>query len=227
MSCCQLGPGYKSPADAMKGPKETVLYTVLVYSGVEKKPDCLATIDCDKDSPTYSQIVHKLEMPYLGDELHHFGWNTCSSCCGDPSKVRRFLIMPGFKSSRLYIVDTLEPRAPKLHKIIEPSEVVDKYGLSSPHTVHCLASGEIMISFLGNRDGDPPGGYLRLDENFNIKGKWAEDECKKLSFSYDFWYQPYHNIMVCHIYNSSHVQDLSDYIITLFFYCCHIYLNWK
>lgn len=198
MSCCSAkGPGYRSPSEAIRGPRETLLYTVLVYAGADtNKPDCLATIDCDPTSPTFSQVLHTLEMPYAGDELHHFGWNTCSSCCGDASKVRRFLIMPGFKSSRIYIIDTLESKTPKIHKILEPSEIVDKWGLTSPHTVHCLASGEVMISFLGNRDGEPPGGYLLLDESFNVKGRWAEDECKKLSYSYDYWYQPYHNIMV-------------------------------
>lgn len=198
MSCCRKGPGYASPAEAIKGPKESLLYTVLIYSGTEQppKPDCLATIDCDRDSATYSQVLSKLEMPYPGDELHHFGWNTCSSCCNDASKVRRFLILPGFKSSRIYVVDTIEPKRPKIHKILEPSEIVDKWGLRSPHTVHCLASGEVMISFLGDENGNAPGGFLLLDESFNVKGKWAEIESKKMSFNYDFWYQPFHNIMV-------------------------------
>lgn len=198
MSCCGVGkgPGYRSPSEAIKGPRETLLYTVLV-SVDPSKPDCLATIDCDPNSPTYSKVLHKLEMPYKGDELHHFGWNTCSSCCDDASKVRRYLVLPGFKSSRIYIIDTLaDAQKLVIHKVLEPAEIVDKWGLTSPHTVHCLASGEVMISFLGDQNGNPPGGFLRLDEQFNVIGKWAEDECKKLTYSYDFWYQPYHNIMV-------------------------------
>jgi methanethiol oxidase len=76
MACVCAGPGYKSPNDAIKAAKDTILYTVLVYCGDEEnKPDALATIDCDKDSPTYSQILNVLHMPYHGDELHHFGWN--------------------------------------------------------------------------------------------------------------------------------------------------------
>ena len=34
-------------------------------------------------SKTYGKVVHRLEMPYTGDELHHFGWNACSSCSWD------------------------------------------------------------------------------------------------------------------------------------------------
>lgn len=56
-------------------------------------------------------------MPNLKDELHHSGWNTCSSCYGDGSKSRTKLVLPCFMSSRVYVVDVgAEPRAPKLHK---------------------------------------------------------------------------------------------------------------
>jgi len=63
-------------------------------TGIEK-PDYLATVDLDPNSPTYSKVIHRLPVPYVGDELHHTGWNSCSSCHGDPSAQRRFLIVPG------------------------------------------------------------------------------------------------------------------------------------
>jgi len=72
----------------------------------------------------------------VGDELHHFGWNACSSCCDDASKVRRFLILTGLKSSRIYIVDTINPKEPVIHKTIEPETIKEKANLSSPHTVN-------------------------------------------------------------------------------------------
>lgn len=56
-------------------------------------------------------------MPYLKDELHHSGWNTCSSCFGDSTKTRNKLMLPSLISSRVYVVDVgSDPRAPKLHK---------------------------------------------------------------------------------------------------------------
>lgn len=60
----------------------------------KEKPDYLGTVDVDPNSPTYSQVIHRLPMPYVGDELHHTGWNSCSSCHGDPSADRRFLVLP-------------------------------------------------------------------------------------------------------------------------------------
>ena len=64
--------------------------------------------------------------------------------------------------------------------------------------MHCLANGNIMISMLGNKDGEAPGGFLLLNESFEIIGTYGDGE--KLGFNYDFWYQPYFNIMVSHAY---------------------------
>lgn len=193
-ACC--GPGYASPEAAMKADRETVLYTIALYTGTGiEEPDYLATIDVDPTSPTYSQVIHRLPMPYIGDELHHFGWNACSSCHDDSSKSRRFLVIPGIRSSRIYIVDTAEPKAPKLHKVIEAEEIKAKTNLSAPHTVHCLANTQVMISMLGDSEGNGPGGFLLLDENFDIAGRW-ENQAEGMKYNYDFWYQPRHNIMV-------------------------------
>jgi selenium-binding protein 1 len=47
---------------------------------------------------------------------------------------------------------------------------------------------------VGDADGNSPGGFLILNENFEIISKYGEADSKNLvTFSYDFWYQPYHN----------------------------------
>jgi methanethiol oxidase len=190
------GPGYASPQEAMNAERETILYVNALYTGTEiEAPDYLATVDVDPASATYSQVVYRTPMPNVGDELHHFGWNACSSCHIDHSKSRRYLIVPGFRSSRIHILDTSGPGAPQVCKVIEPDEVIEKTNLSAPHTVHCLADGTVMISMLGDGEGNAPGGFLLLDENFNIAGRW-EGEQDGMDFNYDFWYQPRQNIMV-------------------------------
>jgi selenium-binding protein 1 len=190
------GPGYASPEEAMKADPEKLLYTIALYEGTGvAQPDYLATVDVDPNSPTYSRVIHRTNMPKVGDELHHFGWNACSSCHDDEGKSRRFLVIPGNRSSRIHIVDTEDERAPKLHKVIEPEEVAAKTNLSAPHTVHCLADGTIMLSMLGDSQGNGPGGFLLLDEDFNIAGRW-DHKADSMRFNYDFWYQPRHNVMV-------------------------------
>src|SRR5215472_6215245 len=125
---------FATPADAQKSPPEKLAYVVATYAGTDvRKPDYLATIDLDPASKTYSQVIHRVRMPNVGDELHHFGWNACASCEG--KCFRRYLIIPGLASNRIHVVDTINPRAPKMHKVIEP-DAVSKAKLTTPHTVH-------------------------------------------------------------------------------------------
>lgn len=188
-------PGFASPANAMKAPREKLLYVSCTYANTPvKKPDYLAVVDADPASAKYGQVVHRLPMLHVGDELHHYGWNICSSCHGKPGD-RRFLIVPGLKSSRIYIVDAQNPLALKMHKVIEPEEIAKKANLSAPHTVHCLADETIMISMLGDAKGEGPGGFLLLDSDFDVLGRW-ENSSAGMKYNYDFWYQPRHNVMV-------------------------------
>src|SRR5688572_24148493 len=117
--CCETT--YASPAEAMQSPPETLLYVTAVRTGMKQEgPDYLATVDVNPGSRMYGQVVHRVEMPNVGDELHHFGWNACSSCHGDPEKMRRYIVLPGLNSGRIHILDAANPRAPKLIKVIEP-----------------------------------------------------------------------------------------------------------
>lgn len=182
----------------MKGPREQIVYLPCIYRNTDVvKPDYLATVDVDPESPTYCQVIHRLPMPNLRDELHHSGWNACSSCFGDATKKRNRLILPSLISSRIYVVDVgTNPRAPQLFKMVEPVDVFWKCGLANPHTTHCLANGQIMISCMGDPEGNGKGGFILLDgETFEIVGNW-EHPGEAAAFGYDFWYQPRHNVMI-------------------------------
>ena len=185
---------YPSARHASEAPPERLAYLAMP-SPSSARPDAIGVVDVDPDSRSYGRLVGQLDMPNTGDELHHFGWNACSSCHGDESRMRRYLVVPGLASSRIHILDAADPRAPKLHKVIEPEEIAKKTNLSEPHTVHCLSDGKIMISMLGNGEGNSPGGFLLLDDQFNIAGRW-EQKPGAIQFNYDFWYQPRHNVMI-------------------------------
>jgi len=193
--------GYESPLKAMQGPREKLLYVPCIVPPEKDKkkerPNYLCTIDVDPSSPTYSQVIHRLKMSFIDDELHHTGWNTCSSCFGDPTKERRYLIAPSLLSSRIYVIDVgttpEENRQPKVLKWVDPQEMRDKVGISYPHTTHCLPDGDVLISCMGDSVGNAEGSFLLLDHNFKIKGRW---ENKPAYMGYDFWYQPRFNVMV-------------------------------
>jgi len=105
-----------------------------------------------------------------------------------PHLERRYLLVPGLRSSRMYVVDTRpDPRRPELVKTIEPDELMGKSGYSRPHTIHCGPDG-IYVSALGNPEGDGPGGVFLLDhESFDVKGQWENDRGPQ-ELAYDFWW---------------------------------------
>jgi selenium-binding protein 1 len=189
------GPGYATPQAAIEESEpEKVAYVMGLYVGTDvDAPDFLGVVDVDPDSDSYTEIIDRVEMPNRGDELHHFGWNACSSSCHVEGLERRHLVIPGQRSSRIHVVDTEDRRNPELTKVIEPEEVFE-HDLSAPHTTHCIPDGQILISMLGDRDGELPGGFLELDENFDVAGRWESPG--EIEMNYDYWYQPRHDVMV-------------------------------
>jgi methanethiol oxidase len=182
---------HSSPLEAMKAPPEEFLYLACLHEGTGvQKPDFLAVVDAER-----GQIVHETPMPNLGDELHHFGWNRCSSACHGPD--RSHLIVPGFRSSRIHMLDVAtDPRRPRIDRVIEPDEVVRKTGYTRPHTTHCMPGGNVVISMLGDATGAGAGGFALVDaETFELKGRW-ENGGEHPKYNYDFWYQPRSNVLV-------------------------------
>ena len=191
------GPGYATPAEAIAAPKEDLVYVAALHTGTGvDEPDFLATVDVAPGSPTQGRIIHRTPMPNTGDELHHYGWQVCSSACHTSDLERRNLIVPGFRSSRVHIVDVAtDPRAPRLTKVIEPEELIGRTGLSAPHTVHCMPGNNVVLSMLGDPEGGDGGGFAVLDaETFEVKGRWEADGAP--TWNYDFWYQPRHGYLV-------------------------------
>jgi selenium-binding protein 1 len=183
---------YASPAEAAAAPLETQAYVVTLNTGTngDRAPDALTVVDLQEGSSTYGQVTARLDMPDVGDELHHFGWNACSSAlcpwAPHPHVERRYLLVPGLRSSNIHIVDT-KAGDPKIVKTIGADEIASKTGYSRPHTIHCGPDG-IYVSALGNPEGDGPGGIFLLDhDDFSVKGPWENDRGPQ-ELSYDFWW---------------------------------------
>jgi selenium-binding protein 1 len=182
---------HASPEEARHAPSEEFLYVGCTRAGTGvQAPDLMAVVDAES-----GRIVHETPMPGVGDELHHFGWNRCSSACHGPD--RSHLIVPGFRSSRIHVLDVTEdPRRPRLQRVIEPEEITAKTGYTRPHTVHCMPGDNVVISMLGDSDGRGAGGFAVLDaRTFDVKGRW-ENGGGHPELNYDFWYQPRKNVLV-------------------------------
>jgi methanethiol oxidase len=190
---------YPSPRMAEKAPSETLAY-VAMFDPSRSRPDGIAVVDVDPQSSSYAQILNTVAMPNTGDELHHFGWNACSSClCPNaphPHVERRYLVVPGLRSSRIHILDTKpDPRNPRIVKVIEPEELAEKTGYTRPHTIHC-GPGGIFVTALGNAEGKAPGGIFVMDhETFEPLGRW-EVERGPQQLAYDGWWHLGYDTMV-------------------------------
>jgi selenium-binding protein 1 len=184
-------PFHASPQEAIAGPKEEFLYIACTREGTGvDEPDFIAVVDANDGT-----IIHETPMPNTGDELHHFGWNRCSSACHGPD--RSHVIVPGLRSSRIYVLNVEDdPRRPRVEHIVEPEEIAAKTGYTRPHTVHCMPGGNVVISMLGDRDGNGSGGFAVLDaKTFEVKGRWNNGGAEP-DLNYDFWYQPRKNVLV-------------------------------
>jgi methanethiol oxidase len=180
---------YPSAKQAAEAPQEELAYLAML-SPNRARPDAIGVVDVKPGSKSFGRMVGQIDMPNVGDELHHFGWNACSaSLCpwaAHPHIERRYLIVPGINSSRIHIIDTKsDPRKPEMIKVIEPETLAKKTNYASPHTVHCGPDG-IYLSALGAPDGGGPGGIFVLDhDSFEPKGVW-ERERGPQRLGYDF-----------------------------------------
>ena len=139
------------------------MVTLNTGSNGDRAPDALTVIDLQEGSSTFGRVTSRLDMPTVGDELHHFGWNACSSAlcpwAPHPHVERRYLLIPGLRSSNIHIVDVKDGDPRQLVKTVGADEIASKAGYSRPHTVHCGPDG-IYVSALGNPAGRRPGRHL-------------------------------------------------------------------
>ncbi|MDI2029622.1 selenium-binding protein SBP56-related protein [Saccharopolyspora sp. TS4A08] len=192
---------YRSPAEAIAAPPESLAY-VVTFDRAAEQPDALAVIGTDPDADGYGQVVGWADLPTRGDELHHFGWNACSSAFAHAGHhtdglQRRYLLLPGLRSSNIHVYDTHpDPTQPHLVRTVDADELAARAGYSRPHTLHCGPDG-IYLSCLGTADGDGgPGGIAVLDhDTFEVVRAWETDRGPQ-HLAYDAWWHLNQNTLI-------------------------------
>ncbi|GLZ45449.1 selenium-binding protein [Actinomycetospora sp. NBRC 106375] len=192
---------YRSPAEAAAAPPEELAY-VAAFDRAGAQPDAMAVVDVNARSERYGSVVGWAELP-AGAELHHFGWNACSSALQHEGHdmnglSRRYLLVPGLRSSDVHVLDTHpDPRSPTLVKTISAAELSSKAGYSRPHTLHCGPDG-VFLTCVGGPLDDPdgPGGIALLDHGtFDVVGPWETDRGPQ-HLHYDAWWHLNQNVLV-------------------------------
>lgn len=132
---------------------ERFLYVATIaQSAVD--PDFVAVIGADPRRKDFGRIVNRIDMPNVGDELHHFGY----------SFDQKRLIVPGLFSNRIHVFDILgNGRKMKLAAVNE--ELVARSGYVVPHSVIAAARGGALVTMIGAATGDTrPGGIVEIDD---------------------------------------------------------------
>ncbi len=132
--------------------QERYLYvTTIAQSATD--PDFIAVIGADPRRADFGKIVNRVDMPNVGDELHHFGY----------SRDQDRLVVPGLFSNRIHVFDigrdrkTLALRAANDQLAAESGYVV-------PHGVMDM-DGKFLVPMIGAATGTTlPGGLVEISD---------------------------------------------------------------
>src|SRR3989441_6367053 len=205
---------YRTAAEAAAAPVEQLAY-VVAFDRAAKKGDELPLRAVTPPPDGWGGGVGGPDAPGLGDELPHWGWTACSSALKHgghnvEALHRRYLLVPGLRSSNIYVLDTEpDPRKPTLVKTIESKTLSAKAGYSRPHTLHCGPDG-VFLTCIGGAEGndDGPGGIALLDhETFDVLRAWETDRGPQ-HFHYDAWWHLNQNVLISSEWGSpSMIED--------------------
>ena len=127
---------------------EKVMYLWTLPAGEGR--DYLAVIDVNKASPTYGQVLKRVEVDSTGNEAHHMGFTD------DRTKIWA----ASLNTSRLFIFDVAaDPMNPKLIRTVD--DVPRLTGLTGPHTPYAIP-GRILVSMASGADGTGSGGIAEF-----------------------------------------------------------------
>src|SRR5438046_10427578 len=122
---------YRTAAEAAAAPVEQLAY-VVAFDRASQRNDGVTVVEVNPASDSYGRVVGWTDVPGLGNELHHFGWNACSSALKHEGHnmdglARRYLLVPGLRSSSIYVLDTgPNPRHPTLVNTLDSKSLSGK-----------------------------------------------------------------------------------------------------
>jgi len=134
--------------------QERFLY-VATLSKSATDPDFIAVIGADPRRHDFGRIVNRIDMPKVGDELHHFGY----------SYDQERLIVPGLFSNRIHVFRVNgDGKGMKLEAVNE--ELAASSGYITPHSVISTSPGTALVTMIGAATGDTrPGGMVEIDDS--------------------------------------------------------------
>ena len=144
--------GSDAAAGARDAKQERYLYVATIAQSATD-PDFVAVIGADPRKPDFGTIVERIDMPNVGDELHHFGY----------SHDQRRLIVPGLFSNRIHILG-IEGDGRTMSVDAVNDDLAARSGYVVPHTVIATSPRGALVTMIGAASGDTkPGGIVEID----------------------------------------------------------------
>jgi methanethiol oxidase len=133
--------------------QERFLYVATIAKSATD-PDFVTVIGADPRRSDFGKIVNRIDMPNVGDELHHFGY----------SADQKRLIVPGLFSNRIHIFRIKRDRKRMVLRAVN-DQLVAKSGYAIPHGAMTMPDGRTAIHMLGAAtDTSLPGGMVEIDD---------------------------------------------------------------
>jgi selenium-binding protein 1 len=132
--------------------QERFLYVATIAQSATD-PDFVAVIGADPDRADFGKIVNRIDMPNVGDELHHFGY----------SPDQRRLIVPGLFSNRIHVFK-IKAKGKRMTLRAVNDELVPESGYVVPHGVMTMEGRSIVPMVGAATASTQPGGLVEIDE---------------------------------------------------------------
>jgi selenium-binding protein 1 len=117
-------------------------------------PDFIAVIGADPRRKDFGKIVNRIDMPNVGDELHHFGY----------SADQKRLLVPGLFSSQIHVFD-IKGGGKRLSLRTVNDQLAAKSGYVVPHGVMATSRGRALVTMIGATSQTTlPGGVVEIDD---------------------------------------------------------------
>ena len=208
---------YRSAADAAAAPAEELAYVVAFDRQRAASRRDVRGRRRTRTRQTTVRWSAGPTCPASGDELHHFGWNACSSALKHEGHdmsglARRYLLVPGLRSSNIHVLDTQpDPRNPRVVRTIERHGAVGEGRLLAP-AHHALRPGRglpDLRSAAPEGDDDGPGGIALLDHDDLRRARAPGRPTAARSTShYDAWWHLNQNVLISSEWGSpSMIED--------------------
>ena len=132
--------------------QERFLYVSTIAQS-ETDPDFVAVIGADPGQPDFGEIVNRVDMPNVGDELHHFGY----------SADQQRLIVPGLFSNRIHVFDVGSDGSTMTLSAVNENLAADS-GYAVPHGVMAMHDMLLAPMIGAANDETQPGGIVEIDD---------------------------------------------------------------